>query len=152
MFVLLKKIKLHKMKVQTNTILYFLFLSSLFFFFFIINAQQIDTKQQNETVREPAEIELPPKFPGGITEFYKFIGKNFRVPEEASKNNSKGKIYIQFMIEKDGTLSEFKVLKGIGNGLDEEAIRVLKLSPKWIPGSLQGKPTRVQYSLPITIG
>lgn len=92
-----------------------------------------------------------PQFPGGITEFYKFIGKNFKMPAEVSKNKIEGKVFMEFMVEKDGSLSEFKEIKGLGYGLGDEAIRVLKLSPKWIPASKDGQPVRVSYSLPISI-
>ncbi|GAA3763605.1 M56 family metallopeptidase [Flavobacterium ginsengiterrae] len=92
-----------------------------------------------------------PEFPGGMTEFYKFIGQNFKIPAEASKNKIQTKIEMKFMVEKDGSLSEFEVVKDAGYGLGEEAIRVLKLSPKWIPGSENGQPVRVMYSLPITV-
>jgi len=92
-----------------------------------------------------------PDFPGGMEEFYKFIGKNFKVPAEASKDNITGKIYMGFTIEKDGSLSQIKIEKDLGKGLGDEALRVLKLSPKWIPASEQGKPVSVYYQLPITI-
>lgn len=92
-----------------------------------------------------------PEFPGGLKEFYKFIGKNFKMPAEASKRKINGKVDMSFSIEEDGILSDFKIEKDLGFGLGEEAIRVLKLSPKWIPGSQEGKPVKVSYSLPITI-
>jgi hypothetical protein len=92
-----------------------------------------------------------PEFPGGIIEFYKFVGQRFKIPAEAAKNNVDTKVYMQFMVEKDGSLSEITIVKDAGYGLGEEATRVLKLSPNWIPGSENGKPVRVLYSLPITI-
>ncbi|MEO8535727.1 MAG: M56 family metallopeptidase [Flavobacterium sp.] len=92
-----------------------------------------------------------PEFPGGITEFYKFIGKNFKMPSEASKNKIEGKVNMRFTVEKDGSVTEVIVVKDLGYGLGEEANRVLRLSPKWIPASEKGKPVRVQYDLPITI-
>ncbi|MDR7208352.1 M56 family metallopeptidase [Flavobacterium piscis] len=92
-----------------------------------------------------------PQFPQGIEEFYKFVGSNFKMPSVASKSKVSGKILMEFIVEKDGSLSEIKVLKDLGYGLGEEAIRVLKLSPKWNPASKNGLPVRVQYSLPITI-
>lgn len=92
-----------------------------------------------------------PQFPGGIEKFYMFIGQNFKIPQEFSKQKIDGKLALEFMVEKDGSLSEFKVVKDLGYGSADEAIRVLKLSPKWIPASENGKPVRVMYSLPITI-
>ncbi|WP_316635158.1 M56 family metallopeptidase [uncultured Flavobacterium sp.] len=98
-----------------------------------------------------AETEIKPEFPGGLTEFYKFVGQNYKMPDEAVKNKIEGKAYMQFMIEKDGSLSKIKVLKDAGYGIGAEAIRVLKHSPKWVPGTIKGKPVRVMYSLPILV-
>ena len=92
-----------------------------------------------------------PEYPGGITEFYKLVGMNFKIPIEAKKNKVEGKILIKFMVEKDGSLFEFKIEKDLGYGMADEAIRVIKLSPKWVPGSENGKAVRVEYSMPITI-
>ncbi|MFH7003653.1 M56 family metallopeptidase [Flavobacterium bizetiae] len=98
-----------------------------------------------------ANIEKLPEFPGGLTEFYKFIGKKFKMPAEAQKNKFEGKAYMQFIIEKDGSLSDIKTLQDPGYGIGDEATRVLKLSPKWTAATQEGKPVRVMYSLPITI-
>lgn len=130
----------------------FIFLLLLFVFTSKTTAQENKSKKQNESpVISVDPIEKKPEFPGGAEEFYKFIGSNFKIPSEASKNKISGKIYMQFIVEKDGSLSEIKVLRDLGYGLGDEAIRNLKLSPKWIPGSVGGKPVRVQYSLPITV-
>ena len=104
-------------------------------------------KGENE-VYNTAGITEKPDFPGGIMEFYKFVGNNFKTPEQP---NLKGKVYITFIIEKDGSLSDIKNIRDIGFGTGEEAIRVLKICPKWIPGKMNGVPVRVMYSLPITI-
>jgi len=97
-----------------------------------------------------ADVEKSPEFPGGLTKFYKFIGKNFKMSAEANKIKIKGKAYMQFIIEKDGSLSDIKTIKDPGYGLGDEAIRVLKLSPKWTAATQEGKAVRVMYSLPIT--
>ncbi|MBF4492121.1 energy transducer TonB [Flavobacterium sp. JLP] len=96
-------------------------------------------------------IEKKPEFPGGVLAFYKFVGSNFKMPAEAAKNKIEGKAYMQFIVEKDGSLSEIRTMKDAGYGIGDEVIRVLKLAPKWTPGSINGKPVRVMYSLPITI-
>jgi hypothetical protein len=108
---------------------------------------QFVQKGENE-VHNTAGITEKPDFPGGIMEFYKFVGNNFKTP---SQPNLKGKVYITFVIEKDGSLSDIKNIRDIGFGTGEEAIRVLKICPKWIPGKMNGVPVRVMYSLPITI-
>jgi hypothetical protein len=107
--------------------------------------------KNNESLYNSSEIETKPTFPGGLNAFYQFVAENFKVSEEASKMKLKGKVYLTFMIEKDGSLSGFKILRDIGYGTGEEAVRVLKLSPNWIPGKLNNNPVRVEYSLPITI-
>lgn len=93
-------------------------------------------------------IEITPEFPGGTAAFYKFIGDNYVVPNE---KGLKGNIYIQFVVEKDGSLAEIKCIKDIGYGSGDEAIRVLKKSPKWKPGFREGREVRCTYQLPIAI-
>lgn len=124
----------------------------LFIFSTKTTAQTNSLKDQNDfKVSYDTTSVNEPQFPGGITEFYKFIGKNFKMPAEASKNKVQGKVLMEFMIEKDGSLSEIKVKKDLGYGLADEAVRVLRLSPKWIPATENGEPVRVSYGLPITI-
>lgn len=116
-------------------------------------AQEVSkVENQSKDFLMTTDVDVQPQFPGGILEFYKLVGQNYRIPEELSKNKTNGKVYLQFMIEKDGSLSEITILRDkLGYGAGEEAVRVLKLSPKWIPASDKGKPVRVMYSLPITI-
>ncbi|MGO4822545.1 MULTISPECIES: M56 family metallopeptidase [unclassified Flavobacterium] len=97
------------------------------------------------------EVTQKPTFPGGMEAFYKFVAENYKISKEASDVKLKGKVYVTFMVEKDGSLSELTILRDIGYGTAEEAIRVLKLSPKWIPGKLNNVPVKTLYSLPITI-
>lgn len=92
-------------------------------------------------------VEVRPDFPGGIQKFYEFVGKNYRAPDE----DIKGNIYVQFVVEKDGSLTDIKVVRDLGYGTGAEAIRVLKKSPKWKPGVQNGRQVRVLYSLPIRI-
>lgn len=84
----------------------------------------------------------------GMSDFYSFIGRNYRTP---SVQGLQGKVYITFVVDTDGSLSDFKILRDIGYGTGEEAIRVLKKAEKWIPGKIRGMPAKVSYSLPITI-
>lgn len=94
-------------------------------------------------------VETTPQFKGGEQALYKYLGENIKYPEEAQKNNIEGRVYVQFVVEKNGELTGFKVLKGIGNGCDEEAIRVVATMPNWIPGIQRGQAVRVQFNLPI---
>ena len=104
--------------------------------------------QEDNNVYNTAGIEVKPDFPGGMEKFYKFVGNNYKTPEE---EGLKGKVYVTFVVEKDGSLTDIKVLRDIGYGTGAEAIRVLKKCPKWTPGEQNGKKVRVLYSLPITI-
>lgn len=104
--------------------------------------------EEDNSVYNTAGIEVKPDFPGGMDKFYKFVGNNYKTPEE---EGLKGKVYVTFVVEKDGSLTDIKVLRDIGYGTGAEAIRVLKKCPKWTPGEQNGKKVRVLYSLPITI-
>ncbi|WP_417366070.1 M56 family metallopeptidase [Flavobacterium beibuense] len=103
-----------------------------------------------DEVLNPAGLTKQPEYPGGMLEFYNYINKNFTIPDV--KENKILKIYISFVIEKDGSMSSIKVLRDPGYGAGEEAVRVLKSVPeKWIPGEMDGKTVRSSYTLPITI-
>ncbi len=108
----------------------------------------IDAVADDNKIYSTAGIEQNAEFPGGIANFYKFVGNNFKAPEE---EGLKGRVLVTFVVEKDGTLTDIKVVRDIGFGTAAEAIRVLKKSPRWAPGEQNGKKVRVQYSLPITI-
>jgi hypothetical protein len=107
----------------------------------------LGTNNDNK-IYEIAGIETMPRFTGGVKKFYEYIGKNFVVPDVDGFN---GKILVSFVVEKDGSLTDIKVLKDIGRGTKEETIRVLKNCPKWTPGMQKGMPVRCQYKLPISI-
>ena len=97
------------------------------------------------------ELTENPDFPEGMEKFYKFVGENFNIPLEAVKNKVKGKVYLTFIVEMDGTLSNIKIIRDLGYGIGDEAARVLGISPKWIPGKVNGEAVRTMYSLPITV-
>ena len=107
-----------------------------------------DVVEEDNSVYNTAGIEVKPDFPGGMEKFYKFVGKNYQTPEE---EGLKGKVFVSFVVEKDGSLTDIKVIRDIGYGTGKEAIRVLKSCPKWTPGEQNGKKVRVLYSLPINI-
>lgn len=92
-------------------------------------------------------VEDMPSFPGGNVQ--KWIAKNVKYPVLAMENGIQGKVYIQFVIEKDGSITDTKVIRGVDASLDKEAIRVINSMPKWKPGKQRGKPVRVSYTLPI---
>ncbi|MEJ5995190.1 TonB family protein [Pedobacter sp. Du54] len=96
-----------------------------------------------------AGIDAYPEFPGGMNAWANFIRKNLRYPSAAQESEIQGKVYINFVVEKDGSISDVNVVRGIGYGCDEEAIRVIKKSPKWKAGMQNNLPVRVRYSMPI---
>lgn len=104
--------------------------------------------EEDNTVYNTAGIEVKPEFPGGMEKFYSYIGKNYQTPDEEGLN---GKVYVSFVVEKDGSLTDIKVLRDIGYGTGKEAIRVLNKCPRWSPGEQNGKKVRCTYSLPINI-
>jgi len=77
-----------------------------------------------------------------------FVASNVHYPEEAKEKGIEGRVFVNFVVEKDGSVNEVKVRKGIGKLCDEEAVRVVKAMPKWTPGMQDGKPVRVHYNLP----
>ena len=100
-------------------------------------------------VKDFASVETLPEFAGGMAGWGKYLSANLKYPEIARKNNITGRVIMSFIVEKDGSLSDIKVLRGIGGGADEEAVRILKASPNWKPGLLNGNPVRVAYTMPI---
>ena len=104
------------------------------------------TESDNSPVLAP---EVFPEPLGGANAWGKFLQKNLHYPPVARENGVQGKVIVSFVVEKDGHLSDIKVLRGIGSGCDEEAVRVLKLAPAWKPGRQNGQPVRVQYTIPI---
>ncbi|MBC8051859.1 MAG: TonB family protein [Sphingobacteriaceae bacterium] len=102
----------------------------------------------NEPVT-PAMLQRYPEFPGGMEAFSSFLRKNLKYPDRAIEAGVGGKVYVSFIIEKDGRLTDIKVLRGIGYGCDEEATRVLKKSPAWKPGIQNERNVRVLYTIPL---
>ena len=105
-------------------------------------------KTSNDKVFE--KVEDMPEFPGGEQAMMDFVAKNVQYPKEAMEKGISGRVMVGFIVEKDGSISETEVVKGIGGGCDEEAVRVVKAMPKWKPGKEKGKPVRVSYMMPIT--
>ncbi len=95
-------------------------------------------------------VEVDPEFPGGEEALYKYLAENIKYPEKAKNNKVEGRVYITFVIEKDGTVSDAKVLRSVNEELDAEALRVINAMPKWKPGMQRGVPVRVQYNIPIS--
>lgn len=94
-------------------------------------------------------VENDPEFPGGIEALMKYLQQNIKYPQLARENNITGKVYVTFVVERDGSVTGVRVLRDIGGGCGQEAVRVVKSMPKWTPGKQRGKAVRVQYNLPV---
>ena len=105
---------------------------------------------KDEEVDEVVDfVENYPEFPGGMKAFYKYVGDNMNYPTQAIRMGIEGRVYVQFVVDKEGNLSEVKAIRGIGAGCDQEAERVLRESPRFIPGKQRGRPVKVRMVMPI---
>lgn len=108
----------------------------------------LDHKKDNDTVF--TVVKQMPEFPGGINALMQYLGANIEYPEQAKKDSIQGRVFVSFIVEKDGTIDEVKVLRGIGGGCDKESVRVIKSMPAWKPGlDENGVAVRVAYNIPI---
>ena len=124
-----------------------------------IEDTEVEEDFEVEIIEEPEEevveeqiftiVEEMPSFPGGEEELFKYLGKSIKYPQMAADAGISGVVYVTFVVDKDGKVKDAKVLRGIGGGCDEEAIRVVKAMPPWKPGKQRGKAVKVQYNLPI---
>jgi len=112
-------------------------------------------EEKPQVIEQPKKAEIftvveeNPTFPGGEAELYKFLGESIKYPEEAKELGIQGRVFVNFVVETDGSVSNTRVLRGIGGGCDEEAIRVIQNMPRWTPGKQRGIPVRVSFNLPI---
>lgn len=117
---------------------------------------RIKEKWDSLKIKAPEEpetfkiIEKQPAFPGGMAALYKYIQKKMKYPKEAKKQGIEGKVFVQFIIDKEGRIDKVRVVQGIGGGCDEEAVRVIKMLPDFTPGMSDGEPIDISMVLPIT--
>jgi periplasmic protein TonB len=117
----------------------------------LADLQQEQKKVVEEEIVKPyLVVEQMPEFPGGEKSMRKYLGDNIRYPQMARESGITGTVYVSFVVSKSGQISDVKLLRGIGGGCDEEAIRVVKAMPVWIPGRQTGIPVPVEFHLPIT--
>lgn len=111
----------------------------------------VEVEEEAEAAEEEifTIVETNPSFPGGEGKMYAYLGNNMKYPPIARDNNIQGRVYVSFVVEKNGKITDVRVLRGIGGGCDEEAIRVVKSMPSWSPGKQRGKAVRVRFNLPI---
>lgn len=101
-------------------------------------------------IHDTSGVDVYPEFEGGMKAWAKFLQRNLNYPSMAQENGIQGKVFVSFVVEKDGSISNVTVLKGIGAGCDQEAMRVIKKSPKWNPGKQNGQNVRVRYNIPLS--
>lgn len=119
--------------------------------------QAVEIKYVAPTVEEeePEEqtifevVEKMPEFPGGQMALMQFLSKNMKYPTIAQENGTQGRVTVQFVVNRDGSIVDAKVIRGVDPYLDKEALRVVGLMPKWKPGEQRGKPVRVKYTVPV---
>ncbi len=109
-----------------------------------------DEPEEEEAEEIFTIVEEQPIPDGGMEAFYKYVGKNMKYPSQAKRMGIEGKVFVQFVVDKDGSLNEVKAVRGIGAGCDEEAVRVIQGAPKWKPGKQRGRAVKVRMILPIT--
>jgi TonB family protein len=95
------------------------------------------------------EVEVMPFYPGGETAMFDYLKNKLEYPEAAKEEKIEGRVYVSFIVDKEGNIKDVKVLRGLGYGCDEEAARLVKNMPKWEAGKRSGKPVDVQYRIPI---
>ena len=108
-----------------------------------------DDDEEEEEAQIFTVVESMPGFPGGETAMKRYLAENIQYPQMARESGIQGRVFVTFVVEKDGNVTDVRVLRGIGGGCDEEAIRVIKNMPRWDPGKQRGKPVRVQFNMPI---
>ena len=110
----------------------------------------VDEKPKEEETKVFDVVEEMPQFPGGPSALFEYLSKNIKYPVVAEENGIQGRVIATFVVERDGSISDVKVIKSVDPSLDKEAIRVLKSMPKWIPGKQNGSAVRVKYTVPVT--
>ena len=118
--------------------------------------EQVVVKEPEPEVKKPKEeeifvaVEQPAQFPGGQAALMKWLGNNIRYPEAAQQNDIQGRVIVKFVVEKDGSIGQAQVVRGVDKDLDREALRVVKKMPSWQPGKNNGVAVRSYFTLPVT--
>lgn len=112
-----------------------------------VTARPINTISRTDSIF--TIIEQQPEFPGGMSALGRYLGRNLRYPMDARQAKIQGNVFVQFVVSDEGKIQQLRVLKGVGTGCDEEAVRVISQMPTWIPGRQNGRPVAVQYVVPV---
>ena len=159
---------MNKTKSPTSRLSRYLLILPLALFLITLNSclnkekkkQEPDSSAPESTVVSPVEspadldeifvvVEDQPEFPGGNEAMMKFLAENIKYPAVARDNGTQGRVVCNFVVEKDGSISDVEVVRGVHSALDAEAIRVIQSMPKWTPGKQRGHTVRVRYTLPV---
>ena len=132
------------MKTRKNVSLKVALMMLVLLFSFMTSTAQ--TKKKNMVYDV---VEVMPQYPGGQIAMMKYIMENIKYPKQAMKEGIQGRVTVSFIVEKDGRVSNVRLLRSVQPSLDKEAIRVVKSMPKWTPGKHNGKPVRVRFNLPV---
>lgn len=132
------------MKTRKNVSLKVALMMFVLLFSFMTSTAQ--TKKNNMVYDV---VEVMPQYPGGQIAMLKYIMENIKYPEQAMKEGIQGRVTVSFIVEKDGRVSNVRLLRSVQSSLDKEAVRVVKSMPKWSPGKQKGKPVRVRFNIPV---
>lgn len=114
---------------------------------------KVEVAQTQEVETEETQIftvvESPAAYPGGVNALNQYLANNIKYPQQARETGTQGKVYLTFVVERDGSITDIKILRDIGSGCGDEAIRVVKAMPKWQPAKQRGKAVRMQFNLPV---
>ncbi|HEY0898928.1 MAG TPA: energy transducer TonB [Sphingobacteriaceae bacterium] len=119
-----------------------------------VSGREVKPEAKTETanankVYDLATVESAPEFRGGSRRLTRYLKNNLNYPKQAKQNKVEGTVYVSFIVEKNGSLSGLYIIRGIGSGCDEEAMRVVRNSPSWKPGTIDGKPVRTSFTVPV---
>lgn len=132
------------MKTRKNVSLKVALMTLVLLFSFMTSTAQ--TKKNNMVYDV---VEVMPQYPGGQIAMLKYIMQNIKYPKQIMEEGIQGRVTVSFIVEKDGRVSNVRLLRSVQPALDKEAIRVVKSMPKWTPGKQNGKPVRVRFNLPV---
>lgn len=120
---------------------------------FSLKAQEDIQVRDPEPIRSGGEVfqmvEEQPQFPGGMSALMKFLANEIKYPEAAREEAAQGRVYLSFVVERDGSIADVRVMRGVHPALDQEAMRAVRAMPQWAPGRQQGQVVRTRYTLPV---
>lgn len=116
----------------------------------VLKAKEVIAQEAEEAEKVFDAVEQKPTFPGGNEALFAFLSKNIRYPAVAEENGVQGRVIVTFVVERDGSITDVKVIKSVDPSLDKEAMRLVKSMPNWIPGKQNGQAVRVRFTLPVT--